>query len=368
MADSLRHAIVARNAFVDRHSLEGLRNADDILPKPKRELLHTWIGERAVRTFVYEWFVSKFDKNKYDEAETSVPLTSIPGFEDLSSVASDIVSGLSSLPWKYSFVIQLPPAISQVLGRAQVNFEITGEIRIVTPGSGFNDIPPPPHRYLEQMLPQHATLSALLLNTALTKPSWDDNGAYIQFDLKGFIGRFEETIATMIAKDNLKELFGVGFGLRLLQRKFSPDAMSRPASFAIYRFVERAWSFERWLDIDSPASQLFLSTVLRRSDELSGFVQATVAMEILLAERSETEKVGITELIKNRCAFLLAKTIDEREMIMRDFPLIYDVRSRIVHHGKKRLDEEEKSLLRKRNWLCIRVIWQEARLFDGSEK
>jgi hypothetical protein len=338
LADSLRHAIVARNAYVDRHSLEGLRNADDILPKPKRELLHTWIGERAVRTFVYEWFVSKFDKNKYDEAETSVQLTSIPGFEDLSSVASDIVSGLSSLPWKYSFVIQLPPAISRVLGRAQVNFEITDDIRIVTPGSGFNDIPPPPHRYQEQMLPQYATLSALLLNTALTKPSWDDNDAYIQFDLKGFIGRFEETSPTMIAKDSLKELFGVGFGLRLLQRKFSPDAMSRPASCAVYR-----------LDMDSPASQLFLSTVLWRSmnptishdslvenameelkriravfcepkaarlplaghwlfdslsnsDELLGFVQATVAMEILLAERSETEKVGITELIKNRCA------------------------------------------------------------------
>ncbi len=98
------------------------------------------------------------------------------------------------------------------------------------------------------------------------------------------------------------------------------------------------------------------------SNELLSFVQTTVAMEILLGEETKSDVIGIGELLRNRCAYLIGKSRTQRDQILKDFDRIYKVRSRIVHRGKSHLTIEETVLLKQLRWMCGRVIDEEIKL------
>lgn len=104
------------------------------------------------------------------------------------------------------------------------------------------------------------------------------------------------------------------------------------------------------------------------TDELLSFVQAAVVMEILLGDKAVSDLMGLGELLRNRCAYLISTTYEERDTILRDFKAIYDVRSKIVHSGKKRLNMPERHLFAKLQWMCQRVIQTEVALLVKSAK
>jgi len=103
-------------------------------------------------------------------------------------------------------------------------------------------------------------------------------------------------------------------------------------------------------------------------NELLSFVQTAVVMEILLGDKTVSDLMGLGELLRNRCAYLISETHEERTKILRDFQLIYHVRSSIVHAGKKRLNIEERVLFSKLQWLCRRVIQEEVRLLEKESE
>jgi hypothetical protein len=74
-------------------------------------------------------------------------------------------------------------------------------------------------------------------------------------------------------------------------------------------------------------------------------VQATVALEILLGDRIEAEALGLGTLLANRLAYLTGQTPTDRQHILTEFKRLYDLRSRIVHSGKTRLDDDERQAL-----------------------
>lgn len=94
------------------------------------------------------------------------------------------------------------------------------------------------------------------------------------------------------------------------------------------------------------------------------FVQATITLEILLGDKSESDKVGLGSLLKNRCAYLLGKTSEERNIILSEFEEIYDIRSKIVHRGHPKLTNYERGLLHKVRNLAKRVIIKELELLQ----
>jgi hypothetical protein len=76
--------------------------------------------------------------------------------------------------------------------------------------------------------------------------------------------------------------------------------------------------------------------------------------------------MGLSELLRNRCAYLIGKDQRQREEILDDFGRIYDVRSQIVHRGKSRLSREEQGLFYKLRWMCFRVVQEEIRLLEAA--
>ncbi len=114
------------------------------------------------------------------------------------------------------------------------------------------------------------------------------------------------------------------------------------------------------------AGQWLLDSYIGKNELLS-FVQTTVAMEILLGEEAKSDVIGIGELLRNRCAYLIGTTRSQREEILNDFGKIYDVRSKIVHRGKSKLNYEEKTLFQRLRWMCSRVISEELRLISEDK-
>ena len=97
-------------------------------------------------------------------------------------------------------------------------------------------------------------------------------------------------------------------------------------------------------------------------NKLLAFVQTTIVLEILLGDKATSDQMGLSVLLRNRCAYLIGSTHSQRNEILIDFQKIYNVRSKIVHSGKSRLSYEEETLFRKLQWMCIRVIQEEVKL------
>ena len=102
-------------------------------------------------------------------------------------------------------------------------------------------------------------------------------------------------------------------------------------------------------------------------DELLSYIQATVALEILLGDKKISKKTGLSELLGNRCAYLISKSNKERESILNDFRAIYEIRSQIVHNGMNRLNIKERIFLDKLHKLCRRTINKEIELLNDVE-
>jgi hypothetical protein len=104
------------------------------------------------------------------------------------------------------------------------------------------------------------------------------------------------------------------------------------------------------------------------SDRLLPFIQGMVVLEILLGDKAASKEIGLNELLRNRCAYLIGSSQEEREEIYKTFGDIYDVRSQIVHRGKHRLNAHERSLFGRLRWMCRRVIQKEVDLLVANKK
>jgi hypothetical protein len=246
-------------------------------------------------------------------------------------------------------------------------------------------------------------------------PIWDSATAHLQIFVKGFIGVFGLTTPARDAIDSVKAFLGIGIALRLFRVNASLRSASPKTRLRVHRRVESGWIVERTLELDASVSGCLHDLVLddhygslkSESDhiawrkavlpglacafsasdqakrlalggqwlfdsycgtnELLSFVQAAVVMEILLGDKAPSDLMGLGELLRNRCAYLISETNEEREMILRDFVNIYNVRSKIVHTGKKRLNLEEFRLFDKLRWLCRRVILKEIELIEKEK-
>jgi len=80
------------------------------------------------------------------------------------------------------------------------------------------------------------------------------------------------------------------------------------------------------------------------------FVQMAIALEALLGEHKT--KKDITELLANKCAYLIRKNPTARREVMSHILEIYDVRSKILHTGKPLLNKKtEKYYFLLKNYL-----------------
>jgi hypothetical protein len=258
----------------------------------------------------------------------------------------------------------------------------------------------------------------------LLKRKWNQETSYLQLDTEGLIGRYSGATPSEDATSSLKAFFGLCLALHFLRTKQAKEGTlgallgvgtTAKSYLIVHKHEDDKWvvwttlelprdisetlnnfevnDFDGRIDAQNIGSWIsnrlqLISSAFRNAskaekvllagqwlldsyigkNELLSFVQTMVAMEILLGEKAKSDIIGIGELLRNRCAYLIGESHSEREQILDDFNKIYDVRSRIVHRGKSNLARDERVLFGKLQRICQRVITKELELFIEDEK
>lgn len=413
IAEQLPEISVQHRMFLERWSMVYLRRAESTLPQNGsiKDKLEQYVSETPVSDFVYETLSKELHQGqKYDSETAAISLTQLDGYKDQKAVAERLVRDFESLPWEYSLAIKLNNEFGAFFAKTLKNFPISDSLKLVTPDEDFTK-EFPPQSGLEA---KNQGLASLLFNysQAASSPEWDQSSSYLQIKANGFIGYYGETSPLREAVSLLKAFCGIGIALRLLKVNYTYRHASINAGFFIHRRIGNSWAIERTHNLGTDLSEVFYDLILddlwgelkdkaeqtfwiqRRlklvssvfthkteaekiilasqwlfdsycgSNELLSFVQTVVAMEILLGDKAVSDLMGLGELLRNRCAYLIGNSQKQREEILNDFKKIYDVRCAIVHRGKSRLTEHERDLFSDFRRMCHQVINEEITLLQ----
>ena len=96
-------------------------------------------------------------------------------------------------------------------------------------------------------------------------------------------------------------------------------------------------------------------------------LESTIALEVLLGDREMSDKVGLTKLMANRCAYSIGKTQSDRDEIIRFFLDFYKLRSDVVHTGRLLVNEGEEHLVERGLRLASEMLVFEQKLSCASK-
>ncbi|WP_419403182.1 hypothetical protein [Stenotrophomonas rhizophila] len=398
----LRRATVYADTWILSSALDGLEEIRSIPDKGEvAEELQKYIGDGAFQAFVVSEISGVFQGPGYNADAGDRLLISYDGYHDPTPLSEELVSSFCTLPWQYEVSIRLPEALVALFEDGVHQFELSPRHRIVS-GAYLAGIRP--------LRGESPNGLASLFDDRSSSVGWDREAAYFQVDLSGYVTTWP-TESFMSARDDIFSFFGLGVALGLFySSRYTAMAEEGKASpLHVHFFNGSSWieqksvqleqhqqhgvhrlSVTEWL-LDRPHE---IAETLRRigsvfgsehgrnvllsgrwlfdsncgQDELLSYVQAAVAIEILLGDEDADPSLGLTTLMANRCAYLVGRTQADRTQLLKNFRDIYKVRSKIVHRGKSRLNNEEIRLFYVLQSIIRSVINVEQRMLERAEQ
>jgi hypothetical protein len=408
LAEAIGSLQVTHGIFLDWAGVPALEPLDAALPQPDRQPipLAAMIDERPLSDFAADRIGRRLvEGGTYVEQAVPLPepLVGLAPFWNPAAVAHQVVAEFASLPWDYVFSLRLPRPIGSALeplfGEGE-RLDVGGGISLLRSAEGLD---------AEYPLPRPASLLAALASGT----AWETGGVYLQVPLAGYADRYGTTGTAMRAVEALQTFLGLGMALRLFRyrQSYTPMAFGPPRStYHVHRRVDGRWVHDATIDLETTVAMglegfgcvelasefpfgMFVGVTLRTMgacfaqptaagrilraaqwlagayasrNETLAFVQAMVAMEILLGDKKTTDMVGIGELLSNRCAYLIGQSQADRESVLADFRGLYAVRSQIVHSGKSRLTYTERIQFFRLLDMCGRSIQKEIELLQKN--
>lgn len=86
------------------------------------------------------------------------------------------------------------------------------------------------------------------------------------------------------------------------------------------------------------AIEWYIDSTFNKSDSVK-FIQTCIGLESLLGDDRQEGPLSYT--LADRCAYLIADSIDDREIIRKEFKQIYKIRSKLVHGTSRNIRESE---------------------------
>jgi len=416
LAETLPSVEVIRGIAVTSESSQRLRTLDSSLPKHGdiAEKLQRWISDQPFSDFLVGKINTELMDDVYEDGSNQ-PIAGVPGWSDLGAKATELVEQFDELPEAYIVSISAPDGMEKYLEATNGELRIAGAVRIALATESFAHEHPVStgSEQRDRNVWDHTLLGGLL-STGTSNYEW--KGAYLQIIKQGFVGRFTETATEHDIVGEFKALWGVQLALGLAQRRRSWSAYPTKRKLIVHRVAGSNLELRLRIELDAEASQLIddlkfndwvpgdhpLETKLgvyrldldkldlifgtsleaerlrlaarwlfdsyATDNELLAYVQAMVCLEIILGDASLIGEIGLGELLRNRCAYLIGRTSVQRGEILQDFREIYDVRSHIVHRGKSRMSAREREHYGKLVWYCKRCIQEELKLLEQAKK
>lgn len=97
------------------------------------------------------------------------------------------------------------------------------------------------------------------------------------------------------------------------------------------------------------------------SRNLDRAIYASICLEVLLGDRETSDRIGLSKLMANRCAYSLGQNDADRKSIIQSFLEFYKLRSEIVHSGRTSMNAKERGLVNTGLKLAKRMLSDEVR-------
>lgn len=403
---------ILHNIIVDHKSCHGLRIMEASLPdKGKlKEQLDTYIGEEPLFTFTIDYLERELRiLNSYDEDSPPVDLKTMKGFEDEFVTTKRILEAFKLLPYDYKASFKIGKDFNNHFKQLN-NYRLSETADISIVDQEYNKAFPIKGEYIYSA--QRVLIPLLNLPILV---NWQLGETYIHLNVRGYVTKYSESTPILAIKEFIKSFLGLGLAIGFF--KFEDIPMDVPTTLPIilHKKVNAGWIFDRAIPLEDKISNNVeqmkiinsnsIFTQLIQNDwfksnldkisfafsnenksrkiilacnwifdsyigenELLSFIQTMIAMEILLGEKGISDIIGISELLRNRCAYLIGRSHQERLAILEDLKNIYDIRSTIVHRGKSRLNNNERFLFYKLRGMCNRVVKEELQLIIKDSK
>lgn len=402
---------VTWNNLLDYQTTDILLKLDDILTDAKiTKQLKQYIGERPLYSFTTDIITEILYENYYNEDHQANVLTDLPEFRDPQLLAEKIITELETLPWEYTFFVRVPFDFSKkfigLLNGAEYKF--TDTFSLIHPSDELkNDFP--------FSLKHHYNMIKYLGSDPPSIKGWPDY-LYFKYKTYGFVNNYSKNPTVFDFKLTIRSFLGINLALSSI--KIANTFWINPPDetiIVIYQNNGKKWTPKHCHNFNADFSlayqkiELFINdnghdgnlttencfsildklrnnyssakaeeTILKASqwffdsycgnNELLSFIQSMVVLEILLGDKKISDSIGLGELLRNRCAYLIGESSKERENIINDFDRIYNSRSRIVHEGKNQLSENDIKDLNKLRKFCSRVIEKELQLLVADDE
>ena len=408
---------VQNGMFISSRSRIALYEANQALPDhgPLCDRLIDIVDDFPFMTFCLDSLREEFLLLEYSAETKSQKLTEVDGYGDAESTASRLVQKFDSLPWGYTLILRLPNEVSSLLSkvieRERILSSTIAIIRATKEFSAEYSLNSDDPKRQERI---HGS-GASILFAEPKEANWDEEAVYLRIQAEGFIGPYGGSGPALKTERLLKAFLGLGIALRLFRVDHSYYSAPPESAFFVFKTEGDKREIAQKLSIGTDLSRALHDIKLHNLvvqaeteskkqglaqlmlDEMAAvfaageraqaillaaewlidshdgrdtrlnYVQAIVVLEVLLGDKAASDEIGLGQLLRNRCAYLIGANQDERSKLLKDFDDIYRVRSQIVHRGKFRLTFKESMLFDKLQNICNRVIQKEVDLLRANK-
>jgi len=400
----LDQAEIGSDGCLDFDAYEELEALEQVPPTAVRDALAAMIGQRPISEFIYEEFMREFERMGLGDSVDGEHVLPLPELvADTRAMAERLIDALEGLPRRYLIALEMPASLTKLFTAEVSSVEISEGVKLVAKEASQAT------EESTERVPGPFGGMRLRWADGTDAPLGTEIDLQIEFDGWANDSTITESVAD--ALEEAKALIGSMVGHKILKLQGQRLGRPRPAPrFVVYeesgqdvvqtghlsaefgalraapmpvhrvRFHNAALGTEltkaqlvgigRMFERRSGkrlhgtlilGSKWLLDSHLNH-DKVLSYVQAAVALETLLGDHLQSEKVGVGALLGNRCAYLIAESLDERRELLKAFSEIYDVRSKIVHRGQSSLSHEDQYRLSQLQRICGRVILHETRL------
>lgn len=383
-------------------SLDAEKRLSAALEEDVVKKLETILDDGGIRSFVQRYVIFKLYKSGFEfpvENVTgpSVPITELEPFSNALIVAKDMADEILSFPWQYEICVQ---AISSRSGSwpLDMDIQISRQLRLVSRDiiKGQLELSHP-DPFLNKKLCSYATQETPI-------KFGDDKSAYFVYRTSGF--QSDRSSPKIVADfyDEVRAFYGASIAFGLIEddtwlsfnrqhvvivnkiddnvREFAySEYLESDVQLATNIFeAEKYWSLEDTAEDISkklrPIVKMFMCSDAQRmrtsaiwllrsylADRgMDKILDATISIEVLLGDRESSDRIGLSKLMANRCAYSLGKSHTERKELEEFFKRFYKLRSDIVHAGRLKVSKEESAVVTRGINLAARIFRHEVDL------
>lgn len=381
-----------------------LSELGQMLSDDARTKLVRYCGDSGLTAFVTRYIRSDLLKHYGVGGAISGKLTDKPHFANSIPYARTMIGELKKLPGRYRATLAMPNQFSEAIENDFPSPFKLSENFAVARGS---DLPSDLPLSSEYTAVNNILFSAHWMHEELETPTdIEADRLYLTANILGYAGAGEGLTIARDFEDTLKAFFGAAIALKIVQPEFFVDGEDFPlmmihtegkdreivsterieqdindgaaglstGQFAhkfrdkIWEELNRRFGMMQVVFQDNPHSRrmftaciwFYRATVSKRP--LDKLLESTIAIETLIGDRKESEGIGLTNLLGNRCAYLLGTNMADRQEIIADFGKVYKLRSSVVHEGKHKLEGGDRAVVATAVRLCGQILGREMSL------